>query len=162
MVAKLIRQGKLAGAWKKEGRVYRINPEKADAILATFDRKAGDHAPAPAVLPAAGKPAPGAFDNLPAGLISFAEACRREKLAKANLLEIRLRKERGELIERERVEAAAAKLATLVRIGVEAIPAKVAPTVAGMQSPGDVARLLQKQLRQVLNNLAEGITKMDF
>jgi hypothetical protein len=140
MVAKLVRQGKLKGAFKKEGRRYLINPKKADAILSAI------------VDPAKSKQK----------TVSFAEAARREKLAKAALLELKLKRERGELVQRERVEAVAAKLATLVRVGIEAIPAKVAPTVAGMTAPGDVARFIEREVKTVLNSLAKEITDLDL
>jgi hypothetical protein len=78
------------------------------------------------------------------------------------LLELKLKREKGELIERQRVEEVAAKLATLVRVGVESIPAKVAPTVAGLKRPGDIARLLQGHIREVLDNLSKGIADLDF
>jgi hypothetical protein len=161
-VAKLIRHGKLAGAFKKQGGRYLINPEKADAILESIANpdRAGKPADPPAVAAGGG---PGDPARAVAGeLVSFAEATRREKLAKAALLELKLKRQRGELVERHRVEAVAAKLATLVRIQIEAIPAKVAPTVAGMKTPGDVARLLQVQFKEVLNNLSEGIAKLDL
>jgi hypothetical protein len=166
-VAKLIRQGKLEGAFKREGRRYKINPQKADAILATLER------PAPAQKQNQDRPAPiiqadtvatgaDASQLLAGGLVTFAEACRREKAAKAALLELKLKREKGELIERQRVEEVAAKLATLVRVGVESIPAKVAPTVAGLKRPGDIARLLQGHIREVLDNLSKGIADLDF
>lgn len=136
-VAKLIREGRLNGAFKKEGRRYLINPKKADAILEGF------------LIPEGSK-------------VSFAEAARREKLAKAALLELSLKKRRGELVEKERVEAVAAKLATLVRVGIEAIPAKIAPTVAGMDAPGEVARLLQREFKTVLSDLAKEIAELDL
>lgn len=165
-VAKLIRTGKLDGAFKKEGGRYLINPTKADEILAAFANPArpGKRGPAAATgsdhLPAAGGPDPARA--IAGGLVSFAEAARREKLAKAALLELKLQRQRDELVERRRVEAAAAKLATIIRVGIEAIPAKVAPTVAGMKTAGDVARLLQTEFKEVLNNLSEGITKLDL
>jgi hypothetical protein len=61
-VAKLIRQGKLEGAFKREGRRYKINPQKADAILATLERPAPaqkQNQDRPAALSPLPKPAAG-------------------------------------------------------------------------------------------------------
>jgi hypothetical protein len=94
--------------------------------------------------------------------ISFAEAARREKIAKAAILELELRKRQGELIEKDRVEAFMAKLAIQVRIWMEAIPAKVAPTVAGMDAPAEVVRCIQLEIETVLADLTKGIAGLDF
>jgi hypothetical protein len=94
--------------------------------------------------------------------ISYAEASRREKAAKAALLELRLKRERGELIEWERVREVAAKTAAQVRAGLEAIPSKVAPTVAGMSSPGDIVRYLQKEMKAILSDLARRLADNEF
>lgn len=102
----------------------------------------------------------GPASKITGDLVSFAEAARREKVTKAALLELDLKKRRGELIERDRVEAVAAKLGTLVRVGMEAIPAKVAPTVAGMDAPADVARYLQREIKAVLSDMAKGISEL--
>jgi hypothetical protein len=159
-VAKLIKQGKLDGAYKKAGRKYLINPDKADKLLAAALDPARAQAPPDAQLPTVAGLGPAS--SLTGELISFAEAARREKVARAALLELELSRERGELIERGRVEAVAAKIAGVVRVGVEAIPAKVAPVLAGMVTPGDVARYLQRELKTVLMDMAKQIEKMDF
>lgn len=159
-VAKLIRQGKLDGAFKKIGRKYWINPEKADAVLAMFENPARSRPPPDPIAPIVEDPGPA--QSLAGELISFAEAARREKVARAALLELDLKRQRGELIKKEKVEAVAAKIATVVRVGVEAIPAKVAPKVAGLTAPGEVARLLQRELKTVLSDMAKEIEKMDI
>lgn len=168
-IAKFIRQGKLDGAFIREGRRYKINPTKADAALASFEHTTPDPSKesksksAPAIIPADAVATGADTGRYIAGeLVSFAEACRREKLAKAALLELKLKRERGQLVERQRVEEVAAKLATLVRVGIQAIPAKVAPTVAGMKRPGDVARMLQAQIKEVLDSLSKGIADLDL
>jgi hypothetical protein len=163
-VAKMIRQGKLAGAWKKDGRKYLINPDKADAILETFKNPARPGKPGkpPAVPAVLDDREPGPAPSVVAGLMTFAEAARREKIARAALLELELQTKKGELVEKSAVEAVAAKIATTVRSGVEAIPARVAPTVAGYSAPGDVARYLQRELKAVLSDLSKAIEKMDL
>jgi hypothetical protein len=162
-IAKLIRQGKLDGAFIRQGRQYRINGDKADAILASFSNPARAGAlTGSAATARRPDPEPSPARAVAGGIISFAEAARREKLARAALLELALLQKRGELVERSRVEAAAAKLATIVRVGIEAIPAKVAPTVAGLKTAGDVARYLQGQFKEVLDNLSKGIADLDL
>jgi hypothetical protein len=160
MVAKLIRQGKLDGAYKKVGRKYLINPDKADAVLAMFENPARSKSAPDPVVPMVDDPAPD--QSLTGELISFAEAARREKVARAALLELDLKRQRGDLVQKTRVEAAAAKIATIIRTGVEAIPAKVAPTVAGLSAPGEVARLLQREFKTVLSDMAKEIEKIEF
>lgn len=168
-IAKLIKQGKLDGAFEKVGGRYQINPERADAILAAFHNPARSKTPkSPMVtsilqgahlgdLGAAGPPS-----TINGNQVSFAEAARREKIAKAAILELDLKKRRGELIERDRVEAVAAKLGTLVRVGMEAIPTKVAPTIAALETPGDVARYLQREIKTVLSDMAKGIAELEL
>jgi hypothetical protein len=152
----LISKGKLDGAYQKIGRRYFIDPVKADAILETFENpevndsllvsnKTEQH-----LQQAYGK------------LISYAEASRREKIAKAALLELRLKQEQGELIEREQVKASAAKISVQVRTGFEAIPSKIAPTLVGMSSSKDIAQYLQMEIRMVLTSLAKEIAENDL
>jgi hypothetical protein len=162
-VAKLIRQGKLDGAFRKEGRKYKIDPDRADAVLQTFHNPARSKAPAVVQgVPLADGVDRGSTSTIAGELVSFAEAARREKVAKAALLELDLKKKRGDLVEKEEVEAVAAKLGTLVRVGIEAIPAKVAPTIVGMETPGEVARYLQREVKAVLADLAKGIADLDL
>jgi hypothetical protein len=166
-VAKMLRQGKLDGAYKKEGRFYLINPSKADRILEQFRNPAREMAQSTAAPPPI--PAPPLADALdrypPAGLvdgvISFAEAARREKVARAALLELDLKVKRGELVDKVKVEEAAAKVATLVRAGIEAIPAKIAPRLVNLETAAEAARKLQREVKVVLADLAEEIAKTD-
>jgi len=139
MVAKMIRQGKLNGAFHKVGRRYLIDPEKADAILRNnrADTK-----------------------SLPNESITFAEAAKMEKLTRVAILELDLRKKRGELIEKIQVEAMAAKIATLLRVNIEAIPAKLAPTMVGMRNPAEIAQHLQRELKSILTDLSKNIEKI--
>lgn len=166
-VAKMIRQGKLDGAFRKEGRRYLINPGRADEILDRFHNPGRSKPPKgrpPAVIPAA-PVADGLaldFKDLAGPSISFAEAARRAQVARAALLELDVKRRRGELVERVAVEAAAAKVATMVRVGMEAIPAKVAPRGAGMSTPGELARYLQREIKTVLADLSQQIKKLNL
>lgn len=166
-VAKLIKLGKLDGAFKKIGGRYKIDPAKADAILAAY------HNPARCKTSKAG-PTADISKGLTLGetvraepprkgnMISFAEAARREKIAKAFLLEIELKRKLGDLVEKKRVEAVAVKIATIVRTRIEAMPAKIAPRIVGMEASGEVARCLQKELRVVLTDMSVSIAKLNL
>jgi transcriptional regulator with XRE-family HTH domain len=154
-VAKIISKGKIDGAFEKKGRRYLIDRIKADATLEAFKTSALE-----SVMPAsapAGLPLPKTRGKI----VSFAEAARREKLAKAKLLELRLKQERGELIERARVQEMAVKTGTQVRIGLEAIPSRIAPALAGMSSSRDIAIYLQKEVKAVLFDLSTMIANID-
>jgi hypothetical protein len=169
-VAKLIRQGKLDGAFRKDGRRYLIDADRADAVLDLNRNPARSKTPKTAAPPPAivqGVPLADGIDRGSAStiageLVSFAEAARREKVARAALLELDLKKKRGDLVEKEKVEAVAAKLGTLVRVGIEAIPARVAPSVVALETPGDVSRFLQQEVKSVLADLAKGIADLDL
>ena len=162
-VQKLIRQGKLDGAFRKDGRRYKIDPQRADAVLEMNRNPARSKTPAVVQGVPLADGLDGSVGSAIAGnLISFAEAARREKVAKAALLELDLKKKKGDLVAKDKVEAVAAKLGALVRVGIEAIPAKVAPTVVGMDTPGDVARYLQREVKSVLADLAKEIGDLNF
>lgn len=159
-ISKLVKQGKLDGAFIRDGRHYLINPKKADAILAMFENPARKLSTASLV----GKNPQGNQSSQQSATperLTFAEAARREKIARAALLELDLCRQRGKLVERDQVESVAAKIATTVRVGIEAIPAKVAPAIAGMDAPGDVARLLQREFKVILADMAKAIKKLD-
>lgn len=155
-VSKMIRKGMILGAFEKKGRRYLIDPIKADAILKEFLCPETDSA---LIEPFSVDPGHSLTN---CKYLSYAEAARREKSAKAALLELRVRRERGELVERKRVREAAAKVGTQVRVGLEAIPSKTAPALAGMSSPRDVARYLQNEIKSVLSDLSREIEKNDF
>jgi hypothetical protein len=93
-VAKMIRDGKINGAYEKKGRRYLIYPVKADTLLKSYDvSEAASSLPRHSIADA--NQSGSNFKP-----ISFAEAARREKLAKAALLELQLKRECGELIDR--------------------------------------------------------------
>jgi hypothetical protein len=152
----MIRDGKINGAYEKKGRRYLIYPVKADTLLKSYDvSEAASSLPRHSIADA--NQSGSNFKP-----ISFAEAARREKLAKAALLELQLKRECGELIDRKRVLEAAAKIGSQVRVGLEAIPSKVAPVLAGMSSPQDVGKYLTVEVRAVLSDLSKIIANNNF
>jgi hypothetical protein len=155
-VSKMIKKGMIFGAFEKEGRRYLIDPIKADAIMKEFLSPEPDTA---SIEPFSVDPG---HSQANCKYVSYAEAARREKSAKAALLELRLKRECGELVERKRVQQVAAKVGTQVRVGLEAIPSKTAPALAGMSSARDIARYLQYEIKSVLSDLSRELEKSDF
>lgn len=165
-IVKLIQRGKLAGAFVKEGGRYLIDPLKADAALEYHRNPARSKQPMTPSVVQGGRLVngvdPGPAPAIAGNLVSFAEAARREKVARAAILELDLRKKKGDLVEKDKVEAVAAKLGTLVRVGVQAIPSRVAPSIVKLETAGEVARYLQREFNAVLADLAIGIGELEL
>jgi hypothetical protein len=155
-VAKMISKGKIDGAYEKRGRRYLIDPIKADAVLEAYQPPRTNESEIDST--SANLDCQGARIDY----VTYAEASRREKIAKAALLELRLKRERGDLIERAQVQNTATKVGTQVRVNLEAIPSRIAPTLVGMSSTKDIARCLQKEIKTVLTGLTREIAQNSF
>lgn len=91
----------------------------------------------------------------PRGTIGpLAEAQARERHFKASLAELEYRKQIGQLLERERVEAEAFRLARMVRDAILNIPSRLAGILAAETDQRKAHDLLERELRQALESLA--------
>jgi hypothetical protein len=155
-IAKLIRVGKLNGAYRKKGRRYFINPAKADQLLDQnlnpIYRDAGPGRPEEK----AGAPLPTKSSN---GR-SMAEATRNLTWLRVALTKLKYDKERGALVPKDQVARQATNVGLLVRTHLESLPAKIAPELAGMRSPKKIAERLQHEMRVVLTALSHDIDKL--
>lgn len=109
--------------------------------------------PAPARAPAP----PPAAEPIDAGVPDFQQSRARREAADADLAELKVRKERGLLIERAPVMAQFAKQLSSVREALLNIPARLAPAVA---AESDIARcqtLIDAELRAALAEIVGGL-----
>lgn len=143
LIAKYIRQGKLEGAVKKVKGRYRIDAAKADAILKKRRLRA------PPQKSAKG-PQPSSSGNL-------FEAQVKSAWLKTMLLKLQVDRETRNVIPRQEMERQAARIGGLLRVQLEALPAKLAVSVAGADTPAECARVMQKDIKRILNNISKEI-----
>lgn len=74
--------------------------------------------------------------------------------AEAEKAQLEVRKMRGDLVDRERVERASYEAGRLLRDMVLSVPSKVAPEVLALASPQAVEARLRDELRKVLSELS--------
>ena len=138
----------------KDGKTW-IDPEVADIQWAKNTQ--------PRLL-AMAAPAEGALD-LPQREVSPPEAqlydiqaarAKREH-HEANLADLREQKAAGVLLERSRVERAAAAAAALVRAALEQLPSKLSPQLAAESDPIAVRALLAQAISECLTNLVDSL-----
>ena len=88
--------------------------------------------------------------------ISINEAERRDKVAKAQLSELKLAEAMGELVRIDRVTKDAFECARATRNALLNIPARIGPELAAETDPFKVENLLTKALITALEQLATG------
>jgi hypothetical protein len=89
-------------------------------------------------------------------LISLEEARKNKAIAEAELLELNLEKEKGNVLDRDLVDKQWANLVLSCKNRLEAIPNKLAPILA-VESGIDVCKnILNNQIAEALNELAKG------
>ena len=89
-------------------------------------------------------------------LISLEEARKNKAIAEAELLELNLDKEKGNLLDRDLVDKQWANLVISCKNKLEAIPNKLAPILA-VENGIDVCKnILTKQIAEALSELAKG------
>lgn len=89
---------------------------------------------------------------------TYEDEARREKAAKAEMAEIALRKERGELVERREVERAAFNLGRAALDGLLAMSDRVTPQIVAMAPGADAPRvfaLLDAEVRKLCAKVVE-------
>lgn len=100
---------------------------------------------------AARKPRPGAADG-PGE--SHDEARTRLRIAEADLLELKLSEERGEVIRIDAVKAALSVAMATAREALLQIPSRLAPLLAADTDPASVQNLLYGEIHQALEHLS--------
>ena len=96
------------------------------------------------------------FYNKTDKLISLEEARKNKAIAEAELLELNLEREKGNLLDRDLVDKQWASLVLSCKNKLEAIPNKLAPILA-VESGIDVCKnILTNQIAEALSELAKG------
>lgn len=85
---------------------------------------------------------------------SHDSARTRLRIAEADLLELKLAEERGEVIRVEAVKAALSVAMATVREALLQIPSRLAPLLAADTDPASVQNLLHAEIHQTLEHLA--------
>lgn len=177
-VAQMIRAGQLDGAFLKDDRGrYRIDPTKADALLdatrdVSLDQQRNLFTGAPMAKP--GRPKTnsrlgnchtlgGGVGRAPTGQPrTFADANTLEKTYKAKLAQLKYEEQMGALVPKEDVDRQAHDLGKMIRARLEAIPARLAPTVAALSDPIEVAAHLRAEINQLLTDLSADVANLPF
>lgn len=174
----MIRTGQLAGAFSvsDKGR-YLIDVQAADALLdATRDEstdqqrnlftgqpvkgRGGRTRPASRLgADTLGRDTTRGRGATPA---TFADANTLEKTYKAKLARLKYEQQAGELVPKGTVDRQAQDVGKMIRTRLEAIPARLAPTVAGMSDPVDVAERLRVEINQLLVDLSDDVSNLPF
>lgn len=176
-IAQMIKTGQLDGAFSVDDRGrYAIDAAAADALIdatrdEAFDQQRNLFTGAPVAKPQrpkinsrlgyphtlrGGGRAP---TNQPR---TFADANTMEKTYKAKLAELKYLEQRGALVSKEEIDKQAREIGKLIRARLEAIPARLAPTVAGLTDPVDVAERLKIEINQLLNDLSDNVSSLPF
>lgn len=87
------------------------------------------------------------------------EARAKREGHQADLAEIKLAKEAGQLIDAAKVEKDAFNLARRLRDAILTVPKRVAPILAAEQNDGRVEQILNEELLKALNGLASHLKK---
>lgn len=124
---------------KRVGWSGKVDIEKCDKLLADT-RRASSAAPAKG-----GK----------GGKIPFAEAERRERLAKAKIQELKLGKIQGTLVERDAVRKKLFELQRRNRDAMLNIPSRLAGILAAETNQDAVFKLLTEEIQQALQSLVD-------
>jgi hypothetical protein len=93
---------------------------------------------------------------------TYAEANALEKSYKAELARLDYEKKLGALVAKEEVDRQAQEIGKMIRAHLEAIPNKLAPVVAGLSSPVEVAEVLKTEINQLLQDLSSNVASLPF
>ncbi|HZP21432.1 MAG TPA: hypothetical protein VFB16_14650 [Bauldia sp.] len=164
-VSRLIRAGKLpAGA---DGRIDPVEADKVLAALREPARKANRTLPAPAPAHADPQHRPTtptarvglAFSDVPGGAATdlptlLLKARTKTEVEKGKLLELKAKVEAGKFVDSDEVKVAAFNKARIVRDALLNLPARLAPVLAAEADERACFVLLDKEIRQALDELA--------
>lgn len=172
MVCKFLQQGKLGRSAKKAGRVWQIDPVKADKILdgalapgkrAAQAKRKKARKPRrrskpldPQASPAAASPAEEAEKIKEAGFesLTLAQAQEMKERYKAANEKLKYEKDKLMLVEASKVERDAFDLARRLRDGMLAIPERLAAVLTGETDERKILALLRSEIAQVLEEVA--------
>lgn len=133
----------------------KIDPVVADVQWAANARSRADSRPATAIgAQLAGIAPPAAAPDKPASGESayFVSRARREE-AEAQLAELRLQEQQGQLVRADAVRSETARLAAALRESLLQLPARLSPVLAAETDAAKLHDLLQLELHQVLAQL---------
>ncbi|MES2887305.1 MAG: hypothetical protein V4739_04760 [Pseudomonadota bacterium] len=136
----------------KEGRVT-LTDGKLDPVAADAQWRANTRARAG--LGSGGEPEVPEGEERGAEESYLASRGRREA-AEASLAELKLGVEAGRLLRADDVRTALARKAAGLRESLMQIPSRLAPVLAAKDDAGEVHKLLELELRQVLEQLTGG------
>lgn len=137
-----------------------IDPVVADAQWAANTRRrihASDDATGPTRQPQQSAAAP-ASPPAPVqtyGIPDYQESRARREAAEAELAELRLAEEQGELIRADAVRSALSRRAAGLRDAILQVPSRLAAVLAPENDPARIHELLAAELRSVLLQLTE-------
>jgi len=153
-VGKAISKGRITTVLSGTGRKM-IDPEVADIQWAKNtdpDQSARANAPKASVPIAGGGESDGS---------AYWDARTRRETAEASMSELKLKQLAGDLVDRKRVELAAAAAGRALRDAIMSVPTKLAPEFGAIADPWEIERRMQAALRQVLDDAA-GIAAADL
>lgn len=138
-----------------------IDPEVADIQWQANTRPTHSALAAalPVCLPPASDP-PRPPSSAEAQLYDIQAARAKREHHEANLADLRERKAAGALLERTRVEKAAAAVAAVVKGGLEQLPGKLAVPLAAETDVAQVRVLLNAAFAETLANMADALDRM--
>jgi hypothetical protein len=93
---------------------------------------------------------------------TYAEANALEKSYKAELARLEYERKLGALVAKDEVDRQAQEVGKMIRAHLEAIPNKLAPVVAGLSSPVEVAEVLKAEINQLLKDLSSNVASLPF
>lgn len=128
----------------------KVDPVAADAQWARNTRVRVNSRQRPADAAAMDQPAAPAAPQE-----TYEAARRRRELAEAQLAELKLAEQQGDLVRVGAVRTQVAKLAAGLREGLMQIPARLAPVLAAETDAGKVHDALVAELRQVLEQVTD-------
>ncbi len=137
----------------------KIDPVVADAQWQANTRKrvsiAGEGG-APAAAPSAAPSSPTPPDvDYGGGVSGYQKSRARREAAEAELAELRLAEETGDLIRTDAVRSAYSRRAAGLREALMQIPARLSPVLAAESDPAKIHDHLQAELRQVLEQVTQ-------
>jgi len=84
----------------------------------------------------------------------YKEALARKTRAEADLMELKLARERGQVAAISDVEKVLSAANSSTRTLIQAFPAQLAPQLTGLEDRGAIFTLLQRECNQLLGNIA--------
>ena len=132
--------------WERNSRA---RPKGTGDVRSSREEAPARSAPPPSPPPAAD---PIDTDMVP----NYQESRARREAAEADLAELKVRTQRGELVPAAAVRAEFSRQMAGIRDGLLNIPARLAPVVAAESNLGKVQTLIDAELRAVLAQLIEG------